>query len=94
MLDGYYKEIGHSLNIARKENTQQMLKIEELIKEKLQLVNEFNTSINSKRTLKIDNLFSLDISDTNKTNNKSILENDIDAKVFGILRKCKYPHNI
>lgn len=94
----YTDEVKQNLDAARKENHEHIFKIEELIKEKIQLANELNQAVNyNEKEDLIDkenrdsNLFDTTPVFYRNDASKSEIKydsNDIDEKLQGILTKC------
>lgn len=101
----YTDEVKQNLDAARKENHENILKIEELIKEKIQLANELNQAAHYNE--KYDEEIKADTMENDKENRDSnafditpvfcrasqaeSCKSEIDEKLQGILAKCTFP---
>jgi len=89
----YTDEVKMNLDAARKESHEHISKIEELIKEKIQLANELNNvAYYNKREGDVigeqENITSAFYSASQVDTSKSEIKDDIDEKLQGILSKC------
>ena len=95
-LENNYEETKRNLDISHNENAKNILKIQELIKEKIKLTNELNQTIHYHQEPELEskgNPLTTSLQDSPVLHELNTNEESIKERLRGILTKCIYTDN-